>query len=652
VAAAWVAGVTLSWLHFAFGLFAAAGLRLHVEFRKNEAKESLDTIQQERAKREEAERALAESRERYDLTARSINDGVWDWDLRSHEVYFSPRWLNMLGHEGSESLLAHPREWLDRVHPDDRARLRELILNHVEGGATRLEAEYRIRHEDGQYRWASCRGLAVRDGEGKACRIVGSQTDVTARRLAEEQAAHDAMYDVLSGLPNRALFVDRVGEAIKRMRRYPDYVFGLLYLDLDRFKVVNDSLGPAAGDTLLKTVGERLRASVRGVDTVARLGGDEFAVLLGDLRQGRDILRVVERIRKSLRAPFLLDGQEIFTSVGIGAVVSSSEYTRADEMLRDADTALHRAKASSAGGFEIFTSSMGCEARITLIVESELREALQKEEFQLRYQPILSLQSGELLGFDAAPLWKHPSRGCLAPEEFFATAAETGLSIPIGWQMLRQACRQLGAWQERYPQVPPTFVNLSVSAKLLAHLELAEQIVKLLGESGVQAGSLRLSVIEGSAEAEAEVPPEVVRKLRSKGVAVYLDGCSANCPFLRDAARLPVRAMRIDKSLAPPVEGDCPWEKRPALEAALRLAETRAADVIVEGVETLGQFEDLQRLHRRREEGFYFSQPVEVEIADQLLKTNRLCSGLRSSPEDRWVLLKEAGRGQAVTPSN
>ena len=399
--------------------------------------------------RKRAEAALARSEERYALAARGANDGLWDWDLLTQEVYFSPRWKEMLGYADRE-IGDGPAEWFSRAHEEDRDRLGMAIVSHLEGLTDRFESEYRMRHRDGSYRWMSGRGLAVRDAEGRATRFVGSQTDVTDRKALEAQVLHDALHDPLTGLANRALFLDRLGRSVERGKRHRGHAFAALVIDLDRFKLVNEGLGRAKGDRLLRHVAERISACVRPEDTVARLGDDEFAVLLEEVGDASDATRVSSRIQEELHHPLDMEGQELFASASIGIAMSLTGYPGSEEVLRDAATAMSRAKAQGPARTEVFDPRMQARAAEHLRLETDLRRALERGELAVSYQPIVDLVCGRLAGFEALVRWSHPSRGPVAPQEFIALAEDTGLIVPLGDFVLKQACRQIADWRRRF----------------------------------------------------------------------------------------------------------------------------------------------------------------------------------------------------------
>ena len=387
-------------------------------------------LQRDATERKRTEEALRESEERYALAALGANDGLWDWDLRTDRVYYSPRWRMLLGLENSE-LTEAPEEWLGRVHPSDGEALRAGLDAHLTGKSTAFRCEFRMRHADGTYRWMISRGLAVRGDDGIALRMAGSQTDISARKLAELQLEHDAYHDTLTGLPNRALLMDRLRQAIRRSKRRPDYRFVLLFLDLDRFKLINDSLGHQAGDQVLISIARRLEVCLRPTDTVARLGGDEFVVLLDDLKD-TDAQTVAGRIRQELSSPFRIEGREVFISASIGITHGTSDLERAEDMLREADTAMYRAKSAGKNRHETYETSMHLQAVSTLHMETALRRALERDELFLEYQPIVSLLDRRVTGFEALVRWRHPDRGLSIRKKPSISSAKTSSSSESG----------------------------------------------------------------------------------------------------------------------------------------------------------------------------------------------------------------------------
>ncbi|HEY9805475.1 MAG TPA: PAS domain S-box protein, partial [Candidatus Obscuribacterales bacterium] len=450
---------------------------------------------QDITERKQAEEALRESQERYALAVEGANDGLWDWNLKTNEIYFSHRWQSMLGYQEGE-ISSNPEEWFNRVHPEDVERLKAQIDLHLAGLSPHFESEHRMRHHDGSYRWMLSRGLAVRDADQKVSRMAGSQTDVTERKHVEEQLLHDAFHDVLTGLPNRALFMDRLGLAIERSKRPGNSLFAVLFLDLDRFKVINDSLGHMIGDQLLIAIARRLEACLRGGDTVARLGGDEFTILLEDIVDVHDATRIASRIHQALQSPFNLQGQEVFTSVSIGITLSETGYDWPEDLLRDADTAMYRAKSLGRACHEVFDRTMHLRAVELLHLETDLRRAIERQELRLYYQPIVSLTTGRIHGFEALIRWQHPERGLISPAEFIPVAEETGLIVPIGLWVLREACQQTYKWQQQFDANFPLTISVNLSGKQFSQPDLIEQIERILQATSLDARSLKLEITE------------------------------------------------------------------------------------------------------------------------------------------------------------
>ena len=432
--------------------------------------------------------ALRDSEERYALAVEGANDGLWDWDLRSDEVYYSQRWMGILDLADTD-VDDGPEAWFSRVHADDAEQLRRDIDRHLAGETDHFSNEHRIRRQDGSYGWVLSRGVARRDRHG-ATRMAGSLTDIHARKLVEDRLRRDA----LTGLPNWTLFKDRLRAAIARVRRQPAYRFAVLFLDLDRFKTVNDSLGHSNGDQLLVAISKRVADVLRPGDTLARLGGDEFAVLIDACGEPSHAGRVAERIHAEFSAPLHLDGHEVFMSTSIGIAMSSPRYESPEECVRDADTAMYRAKSNARGGHAIFDRQIHQRAVDQLQLENDLRRAIARLEFRVYYEPIVSLENESVEGFEALVRWEHPERGLLMPDTFIPMAEESGLIIPLGWLVFEEACRQVAAWQKTAGRTP--FVSVNFSCRQFKQADLVPQVEQVLRETGCRAENLRLELTE------------------------------------------------------------------------------------------------------------------------------------------------------------
>jgi len=581
-------------------------------------------LEQEIAERQQAEAALRESEERYALAERGANDGLWDWDLRSNTVYYSPRWKSMLGYAEQEIGTA-VKEWTDRVHPADRDLLETRITTHVNGKSAHLECEYRIRHRDGSYRWVLCRGLAVRDGAGKPYRMAGSQTDITARKTAEEQLVHDAFHDALTSLPNRSLFIDRLDHVIAGSRRQDSSLYAVLFLDLDRFKVVNDSLGHTVGDSLLIEVGCRLKSCLRPGDTVARLGGDEFAILLEHIADAAGAEEVTRRIEKALAAPFRIQGQDVYTTPSIGIAVKSDRYEWPEQILRDADIAMYEAKANGRARHEFFDADMHASVIDRLQLEADLRIAVDRREgFALHYQPIMDLQNHSLTGFEALIRWNHATRGVIYPLEFIPLAEETGLIVPLTDWIIGEACRQLKTWQGKFPSDPPLTMSVNVSSRVLLQQDFAESVASRLRAEGIEPGTLALEVTESVIMEHTEPVLDTITRLQKMGIRIHIDDFGTGYSSLSYLHNFPVNALKIDRSFIAKMSSAN--ENQEIVKTIIALAQNLNLKVIAEGVELNHQLAAVSGLACQYGQGFIFSRPQPPETLETWIGSARKVS--------------------------
>lgn len=573
--------------------------------------------------RQRMQRALALSEERYAIAAKGANDGLWDWRLDTGEVYFSARWKNMLGYSETEigNSLA---EWLGRIHPDDRLRVEEDIDLHSAGATAKLELEYRMRGKDGHYRWMLTRGLAVRNKQGQVTRMTGWQTDLSERR---------ASYDALTSLPNRTLFFDRLSRAAARKARQPSYSYAVLFLDLDSFKVVNDSLGHAAGDELLLEAATRLERCLRASDTVsrvaentnlnavnstvARFGGDEFALLVDNLPDVDAVTRIAERIQAALARPFSINGQTLFTSASIGIAMGGAA-TAPEDILRDADIAMYRAKGSGKAQYALFDTDMHDYVRERLELETDLRRALECGEFQLVYQPVVTLVNEKIVGFEALVRWRHPTRGLVLPDAFIPMCEETGLIVLLGEWILREACAQLTRWHASFPQLADLTMSVNLSGKQLVHPDLLGYVKDALADAGLAAHHLRLEVTESMMLDSSLSATNVLACFRELGIKVQIDDFGTGYSSLSRLHTLPLDTLKIDRSFTMRLTQE--RESAGIIEAIITLARTLGLGVIAEGIESCDQASQLRTLRCDYGQGYLFSPPQEARAVEELLK--------------------------------
>jgi diguanylate cyclase (GGDEF)-like protein/PAS domain S-box-containing protein len=573
--------------------------------------------QQEIAERSRVETALRESEARYALAVQGANDGIWDWDLKRNKIYFSPRWKSMLGF-GEDEIGDSPAEWFDRVHPEDIERTRLDITNHVKGLTSHLENEHRMLHKDGSYRWVLSRGLVVRNGEGNVSRMAGSQADITDRKMAEQRLLHDAFHDTLTDLPNRALFMDRLMYAVERAKRREDYQFAVLYLDLDRFKDVNDSLGHMIGDKLLIATGRMLEASLRPTDTVARLGGDEFVIMLEDINDVGDATRVAERVLRRLGQPFRLNDHMTSVTASIGIVLSVTGYQRAEDVLRDADIAMYRAKALGKARYEIFDPAMRDRIMERLTLETQLRQALELQELRVFYQPIVSLETGEMSGVEALVRWQHPERDLLSPIDFIPLAEETGLIIPLDRWVMAEACRQLTEWDILTPLDPLLSVSVNISSKQLAEPDLVQVVEDILNGTGLDPHRLKLEITESAIIENHERTADIFQELHALGIQIQIDDFGIGYSSLSYLPRFHLDGLKIAQTFVSMMEKDNNLLK--IIQSIVMLTHGLGMGVIAEGVETEEQLMSLRALGCEFGQGYLVSRPVSSQAMGAIIE--------------------------------
>jgi diguanylate cyclase (GGDEF)-like protein len=557
--------------------------------------------------------------ERLGLAAESAYDGLWEWELRTEQFYVTGRWKAMMGLPAVAGIVT-PSQWLERVHPDDMSSLNQALEAYLSGSTSAFEHEHRIRHEDGTYRSFRCRGVAAGRAGRRPDRIAGSLTDTTDLAMTQERLRNAVFRDPLTGLCNRAVFVEGLGRRLQEFRRRPSGDrFALLYLDLDRFKVVNDSLGHLVGDDLLIAVSRRLESCLRPGDVLARLGGDEFAILLNGLNTEQQANVIALRVQEALNKPFSIAGREVFTSASIGIAFGLPQYTGPDEIMHDADTAMYQAKARGKARHEVFDADMDARARDRLGLENDLRHAVDNNDFELAYQPIVSLASGMCIGFETLVRWTRNGKP-VSPAMFIPIAEELGLIEPLGTTVLQQACRTFAGWQRRFPDAGLDCITVNVSSRQLMQQNFLSIVEHAVHEAGLRPRDLRIEITETALMTSPNVAAEVLRHLRDFGARIYLDDFGTGYSSLSHLHKLPVDALKIDRSFVRSLL----LPDRPAIvESILALARTLNTSVVAEGIETDVQARELERLGCTHAQGFLFSRPLSTDAAEQIVKAKQ-----------------------------
>jgi len=475
------------------------------------------------------------------------------------------------------------------------------------------------RHGDGNWAWVTCAAHPRFGPDGAVAEVICTLEDATQGRTAETELAVQSFRDRLTGLPNRALFMERLSQSIRRSDRRK-LCSAVLFLDLDRFKVVNDSLSHEAGDQLLILTAKRLTACIRPEDTVARLGGDEFVVLFEDILTVNDGLRVADRIVQSHAQPYLIEGQDIFISCSMGIALSSSGETVPSELIRDAEVAMYRAKAKGGRGLEVFDPSMNAQALARFKLESDLQRGLERSEFVVYYQPVVGLASGRIEGWEALVRWQHPERGLVPPLEFIPLAEETGFIVPLGKWVLEEACRQAAAWARSHPCHPPLLMNVNLSGRQFGHPELIADVTSALARSGLDPHCLKLELTESVMMRDPEISLEAMKVFRSMQIHLVVDDFGTGYSSLSYLKRFPVDTLKIDKSFVDGLGKDP--ESTALVAAVISLATSLGMKVTAEGIETVEQMVHLQSLNCDQGQGYYFARPLSVEAAELLLTRN------------------------------
>jgi diguanylate cyclase (GGDEF)-like protein/PAS domain S-box-containing protein len=503
------------------------------------------------------------------------------------------------------------------IHPDAIGKVRAALSQTLKDGTAVQQIEARFIHKGGHEIWALCdiSNANYRQPEGE--HLIIQVQDITERKRSEELLIRNAFHDALTGLPNRALFIDHLQLAIDRTQRREDQIYAVLFIDIDRFKVINDTMGHLVGDHLLVEIARRLESCLRPGDTIARVGGDEFTVLLEDLEDEPEAISIAHRIQKELSASITLDGHEIFNTVSVGIAPSSAGYDSPAHIMRDADTAMYRAKLMGKNRHEIFDKAMH-EAAIGLLqLETDLRHALEREEFFIHYQPIVSLDNFRLCGFEALVRWRHPERGLISPIDFIPLAEETGQIISIGQWVLSEACKQMHKWQKRYGMENPLFISVNLSGKQFAQSDLIEQVKSIITETRLNPRGLKLEITETVVMENIEMATQMLQQLRDLGVQLSIDDFGTGYSSLSYLHRFPIDTLKVDKSFVMEMVDNN--ENIEIVRTIIMLAQNLGMDVIAEGIETKEQLALLRKLKCEKGQGYYFSKPLEKAAAENLL---------------------------------
>lgn len=557
---------------------------------------------------------LRQNKRDLEMIARTTHDSLWEWDAASDKIHRNGNVRRIFG--GSKSDSPNTVEsWRQRIHPEDTGRVWSNLRRVVESGGNLWEEEYRIRRKDGSYIPVSDRGMVIRDKAGRPTRMIGGIADISAQRRAEEQLIHIASHDALTGLPNRELFLARMRRAIASRQHQAGKTLAVLFLDVDRFKVVNDSLGHAVGDKLLGEVAARLRQCLRTEDIAARFGGDEFTLMLDGIDDLAVAARLAEHIQDILATPVDLDEDHIIITASIGIAAAGASDTPED-VLRHADIAMYRAKACGKARYAIFEPAFDTPAKDLLQLETDLRHALRQQRFHLRYQPIISLQTGEIVSFEALLRWEHPRRGLLLPADFLSVAEEAGLSVPLGEWVLRESCRCFSHWRQSVRSAHSLSINVNLSEKQFLQPVIIEQVSQALQESGLDGRFLTLELTETMMLENSETTLHKLQQLRDLGVYLAIDDFGKGYSSLGRLQEFPISVLKIDASFVNRIDMGSPE----IVDAIIALAHQLKLQVTAEGIETEHQLSHLVQAGCSTGQGFFFSRALQSEAVESLLR--------------------------------
>jgi diguanylate cyclase (GGDEF)-like protein/PAS domain S-box-containing protein len=571
--------------------------------------------------------------ERRALALTGAGDMIWDWDVSADKVFTSPETETLLGLKRG-SLEGPAARWLDVLHPLDRDRFRAVLDSVLEQRRGRLSQDFRLRTPDGHYLWFTLKARPVVGSDGEVVRLVGTLTDVTEFKNAEERLLHDAVHDNLTGLPNKELFLDRLEGVLALAKADPTIKPTVMMIDLDRFKQVNDSVGIAVGDSILLTLARRLARLLKPQDTLARLAGDQFALILLSERETERIIAFAETLRKGLRAPITFNDRELFLTASIGVALGDGEPRRTEEVLKDAELAMYHAKRIGGDRIEVFKRSMRARQSDRATLESELRQALEREEIAILYQPIVRLEDRSVAGFEAMPRWHHPKVGRASPAEFIAVAEEVGLIVELGMFVLERAAPQLSSWQHTVRRRDPLFLSVNLSSRQLLRQDLIHDLRTVIARAGLTRGTLKLELTESLVMENPEHTAQMLQRIRDLGAGLALDDFGSGHASLAYLQRFPFDTIKIGQSF---VRTNGKGSRPVILRSIIALAHDLGMEVVAEGAETDSDAVELYQLGCEYAQGNYFGEPMSADDAKALLQDERVSEESDIAPRKRSV---------------
>jgi diguanylate cyclase (GGDEF)-like protein/PAS domain S-box-containing protein len=558
--------------------------------------------------------------ERRALALTGAGDLVWDWDVSADKVFTSPETESLLGLKRG-ALEGPAATWLEVLHPLDQDRFRAALDSVLEQRRGRLVQDFRLRMSDGHFMWFALKARPVVGSDGEVSRVVGTLTDVTETRKAEERMLHDSVHDNLTGLPNRKLFIDRLIAVATFAKTMPSLRPTLMVIDLDRFKQVNDSVGIAVGDSILLTLARRLTRILKPQDTLARLSGDQFGLILLSEQDPPRITAFAETIRKTIRAPITFNDREIFLTASIGLALSDPQTQLTEEIIKDAELAMYHSKRIGGDRIDVYKPAMRARKNDRLTLEAELRRAIERREIAVLYQPIVRLEDRSIAGFEALARWDHPKLGRMAPDEFITIAEEAGLIVDLGTFVMDQTTRQLAVWQRTIRSQPPIFASVNVSSRQLLRHDLIHDIRSVLSRSSIARGTLKLELTESLVMENPEHAAQMLQRIRELGVGLSLDDFGTGYSSLSYLQRFPLDTIKIDQSF---VRTTTHGTRPVILKSIIAMAHDLSMDVVAEGAETDSDAVELYQMGCEYAQGFAFGEPMDADATMRLLAQERL----------------------------